>query len=158
MKIEFSIPVKPFSINSMYYGDARTKTTAAREWSYQVFHELSTEEILTKLKELREEFDPLKHCYHIKLTAHYPKAEMYTRKGAVSAKTIDTTNWEKPLVDLIFLPKHFEKSTPYGCQNLNIDDKYITSMHSSKQQGENHQIDIELEICDLHGSVVDDVD
>ena len=149
MKREFNLDIKPFSINAMYYGDGRTKTQAARDWSYQIFHRLSQEAIAKSLAELRSYFETDKHSYQVDFVVTYPKDKFYTKKGSISARTMDLSNWEKPLIDLIFLPKYFDKEPPYGCKNLNIDDKYITKLSSSKGIGETTNILVKICILEM---------
>lgn len=132
MRKDFKLIIKPFSINAMYYGDARTKTSQAREWSYQVFHQLSTLNNLNNMKDLREYFNPTKHQVSIEILVEYPKNIFFTKNGTISAKTIDITNFEKVITDLFFDKRYFDKEYPYGCKNLNIDDKYITELFSKK--------------------------
>ena len=46
MRFSFTLAnIKPFSVNSLYYGDGRTKTQAYHNWSHQFFHRLSHEDI-----------------------------------------------------------------------------------------------------------------
>jgi hypothetical protein len=151
MRVKIRISEKPFSINAMYYMDKRNKTREAKEWSYSVFHQLSSEQNLAKLEKIRDYFDPAKHHFHVSLRAYYPRHILHRKDGAVSAKSIDVTNWEKPLIDLLFLPKYFNTPSPYGCKNLNVDDKYITSMLSAKiiSPEDRHYIDIEIAVKSL---------
>lgn len=126
--------LKPFSINSTYYGGGSSfvKTTAAREWMYQVFHRLSDAESEQKFKDLREAFKPEEHGFEVCMIAYYPRADYMTKKGHLSNKTLDLTNCEKSLVDCLFLSKHALTAAPYGCQNLQIDDRYVVSLQSKK--------------------------
>lgn len=154
MKQSFTIQIKPFSINQMFTNTRSLKTSAFRDWSYQIMHRLSEPEIEDKLQELREKFDFESHVYHLSLEFQYPESHYIRRAGGISAKTHDLSNIEKPLIDLIFLPIYFDKPSPYGCKNLNIDDKYLTRMISEKSisPDENHYIHISIEIKDLeHG-------
>ena len=126
MKVKFNLNVPPFSINKMYYATVKTRTKEARLWSEDVLNELKSKPGLQKtFKRMRDAFDPAKHSFHITLKYHYPKEIFYTVKGYVSAGTMDQSNVEKPLIDLLFLPK-------YGDLNLGIDDRYITSLYSEK--------------------------
>jgi hypothetical protein len=147
--------LKPISINSVYgsIGQGFYKTSHATEWTYQVFDALSREENQEKLKRLRDYFDPNLHNYAIRLIAIYPHSEYTTKKGLVSSRTIDITNWEKPLIDCIFLPKFFELSPPSGCQNLNMDDKFLTEMFSKKKAGDEYRIEIEISILSREACV-----
>lgn len=145
--------VKPISINSTYFstGSGFIKTTAARDWTYEVCYHLASPENEQQLDNIRATFDPKKHTFKISVEAKYPKKIFITRQGSVSAKTIDVTNWEKSLIDVIFLSKNYSENPPYGCKNLNTDDRYITEMHSKKSispDGKYH-IHIEIELLDL---------
>lgn len=116
----------------MYYASKKIKTQPAREWSYRVFEQLSSDSNLKAMRRLRDKFDPNEQNFKISLAAYYPKSKLITKKGVVSAMSIDTTNWEKPLVDLVFLPKHRNSEPPFGCENIGYDDKYICEMSSQK--------------------------
>ena len=149
MTEEFLLPIKPFSINRMYYNNRAIKTTEAREWSCTVFDVLAQSENQEKLANLRDFFDKARHQISIELIAYYPEALYYTKKGDLSSRTFDISNWEKPLIDLIFLPKYMEQPVPYGCPNLNADDRYLTEMKSSKKPAEQHKIYIKIQIQSL---------
>lgn len=143
--------LQPFSINSTYYGGSGrfVKTSAAREWCAQFFHRLAAYE--SQLAEMRACFDPLKHGYSLTMSAYYPADKFITKKGGVSAKTMDLSNCEKSLVDCLFLPKFFNEPSPYGAQNLNCDDKHLVALHSFKRQTSEaqHRIELEIEIVPL---------
>jgi hypothetical protein len=150
--------LKPLSVNATYYGTGAgfTKTSKARKWTHEAFFQLDNEENKQAMKELREAFDPDRHCYRVELTAFYPKSEMYTRDGRVSARTHDLTNWEKAIVDCIFLKAHHGRSVPDGCENLNSDDKYIVELLSKKRAGtRGYEIVVSIEILKLE--VIDNV-
>lgn len=136
MRVTFTIPVRSFSINSMYYATKKIKTQAAREWECTVLHELSKPSILAQLDFMRSRFDKKIHGYEVSIVAYYPETELYTKTGELSSKVHDLSNIEKPLIDLIFLPKYFTQEYPYGCKNLNCDDRYIKRLHSEKRVGE----------------------
>lgn len=127
--------LSPFSINAMYYKGNFGKTAAAKDWTYQVFHALNTKENLAKLQTLREAFDSKLHCHYVAMWAVYPNKELYTKAGGVSARTQDCSNWEKPLLDCLFLPKYFIEPAPYGCKNLNTDDRSVVQLLSAKVEG-----------------------
>jgi hypothetical protein len=124
--------IRPFSINAFYYARQKTKTEAAWDWTDSVFMALNTEDNQGRLEELRAIFDPDKHVLGADLRAFYPKDIFFNKAGQVSAKTIDSTNWEKPLIDCIMLKKFHNEALPRGCKNLNTDDRYLTVMQSSK--------------------------
>ena len=146
MRRLITLKLKPFSINAMYGRDKRHKTTAFQEWACSILVALALKENKKKLKELRQYFDPLKHVYKIDLTFFYPDHILYTKEGRVSGRAHDLSNIEKPLVDLIFLPRYYDLPSPYGAKNLNIDDKYITHLVSKKQAGKSSKIKVSIQV------------
>ena len=146
MRRVVTLKLKPFSINAMFCRDKRHKTIEAQEWSCSVLVALALKENKKKLKELRQYFDPMKHVYKVELTFFYPDHVLYTKQGHVSSKAHDLSNVEKPLIDLVFLPKFYDRPSPYGAKNLNIDDKYILQLTSKKQSGKSFKIKISLHI------------
>lgn len=125
--------LKPFSVNDMYYKDGRQKTQKYYDWSFSLFSRLQHENIQAGLDPFRTTFDPAKHGFVLRLTAYYPKAYFFNRQGHISARTMDLSNWEKPLIDCLFLPKHHKNEPPYGSPNMNADDRYIMSVSSNKR-------------------------
>lgn len=147
MKAEISLPLKAFSINSMFHKNRSWTTKEYKDWSAQVFFKLANYE--KTFEDLRNFFDPKKHGFAIDLKFYYPSNILYTKSGSLSARAHDISNIEKPLIDLLFLPTFFEKSVPYGCKNLNIDDKFIIDMRSKKLPAEEHRIDIEIQVVSI---------
>ena len=137
---------KPFSINALWCRDKGYKTVEAQEWSSSILVALSLKENKKKLKELRQHFDPMKHVYKVELTFFYPNHVLHTKEGPISARAHDLSNIEKPLIDLVFLPMFYDRPSPYGAKNLNIDDKYILQLTSKKQSGKSFKIKISLHI------------
>ena len=137
-----TLKLKPFSINAMFCRDKRHKTIEAQEWSCSVLVALA-------LKENKKNFDPKKHVYKVDLTFFYPKHVLHKKEGGISARAHDLSNVEKPLIDLIFLPMFYDRPSPYGAKNLNIDDKYITDLRSRKRVGKDFRIRVTLNIKDL---------
>lgn len=140
MRKEIVLNIKPYSVNSMYYGDARTQRSEFKDWTYQVFHELSNAKNLAAMKAIREAFNSDKNSFKIRIVAYYPESVFRTKDGRISARTVDLTNFEKPLIDLIFDKKFFDRPHPYGVQNINTNDAYITEVHSYKKAGPSHKI------------------
>jgi len=144
-----TLKLKPFSINAMFCRDKRHKTIEAQEWSCSILVALALKENKKKLKELRQYFDPKKHVYKVDLTFFYPKHVLHKKEGGISARAHDLSNIEKPLIDLIFLPMFYDRPSPYGAKNLNIDDKYIVDLRSRKRTGKDFRIRVTLNIKDL---------
>ena len=149
MRRVITLKLKPFSINAMFCRDKRHKTIEAQEWSCSILVALALKENKKKLKELRQYFDPKKHVYKVDLTFFYPKHVLHKKEGGISARAHDLSNIEKPLIDLIFLPMFYDRPSPYGAKNLNIDDKYITDLRSRKRVGKDFRIRVTLNIRDL---------
>lgn len=151
--------LKPLSINSTYYGTGSgfTKTSHAREWTREVFFQLDQDSNKKAMEELRQHFEPGQHCYAVNLTAFYPESEMFTKKGHISARTHDLSNWEKSIIDCIFLDKYYNQSVPDGCENLQTDDKYIVDLFSRKRPSSDGKYLIAIEIEILALKVVDNV-
>ena len=145
-----TLKLKPFSINAMFCRDKRHKTIEAQEWSSSILVALALKENKKKLKELRQYFDYKKHVYKVDLTFFYPKHVLYTKEGPISARAHDLSNIEKPLIDLIFLPLYYDRPSPYGAKNLNIDDKYITHLISKKRAGKSFKIKVSIQIKALN--------
>ena len=149
MRRVITLKLKPFSINAMFCRDKRHKTIEAQEWSCSILVALALKENKKKLKELRQHFDPMKHVYKVDLTFFYPKHVLYRKDGGISARAHDLSNVEKPLIDLVFLPMFYDRPSPYGAKNLNIDDKYVTDLRSRKRVGKDFRIRVTLNIKDL---------
>ena len=149
MRRVITLKLKPFSINAMFCRDKRHKSIEAQEWSCSVLVALALKENKKKLKELRQHFDPMKHVYKVDLTFFYPKHVLYRKDGGISARAHDLSNVEKPLIDLVFLPMFYDRPSPYGAKNLNIDDKYVTDLRSRKRVGKDFRIRVTLNIKDL---------
>lgn len=63
---------------------------------------------------------------------------------------MDLTNIEKLVQDNIFEERYNGRIIhDTTIANLNIDDKYITSLHSSKNLGDSYLIQIEIEILPI---------
>lgn len=148
MRYDFILLSKPFSINACYYSDARTKTTEVRQWAAQIFHQLNTPENLEKMKQIRETFDDSRHAITVETCAIYPRSKFITEAGILSSRTIDLTNWEKVLTDLFFDKQYFDKQHPYGVKNINVNDKHIVELKSSKKfhESEDHILEYSITI------------
>jgi hypothetical protein len=145
----FKFPdLKPFSVNASYVRtySGVTKSSGAREFSAQVFNIISRDIEAAKLSELRSKFDPKEHCYKVQITAYYPESEYYTKKHEMSSKTLDITNFEKILVDCLFLPKFNDEPFPYGAPNLNCDDRYLAEMASRKLGANKRLLEITISV------------
>jgi len=140
------IDSKSFSINSMYCKNRNYTTTSYKDWASGILNILKQKPNSHRLASLESFFDPFKHRYSITITTYFPPNILITKKNTMSSKAFDVSNIEKPLIDLIFLPK-YHSDTP----NLNIDDKTISDLSSRKRisaTGE-HYIEVKLDILSL---------
>lgn len=134
-QISLLIHERPFSINSMYFNrpdNKKIRSLDARNWSRLIFIQLNNQYNLNQLKLFRDAFDPKTMGIGIHMTTHYKRDTFFTKKDQISSRTMDISNIEKPIIDLIFDPKYFKRKCPEGCQNLNLNDKYIVGMISNK--------------------------
>lgn len=135
MEVTLLIISEPFSINKMYYnkGNTKVRTQDARNWSYQVFQQLDQAYNKQQLQLFRDIFDPSKMGIEINIQIRYNDSKLYKKDGTISSSSMDCSNFEKPLIDLLFLPKYFDRTPPDGCKNLKVDDKYILRLISEKK-------------------------
>lgn len=148
MHVKFTLPnIKPFSINKFYYKRSKTRTQQARKWGDEICQLLSSGEIQSPIEVCRSNFNPLIHHLEVSYTFHIPSDRLYTKSGKISNRSMDLTNIEKPLQDILFCGRFFDR----GVKNLNIDDRYITTLTSRKRAsitGE-YSIDVEIKILKL---------
>lgn len=133
MKIEFFLPLEPFSVNAMYYRDKRHKTQAFRDWELRVMQALNSDDVQQKLHKLRTDFKQDRHCFAVEFCFQFPN--LLNKAGDISSRCEDLSNVEKPLLDLLFLPKYHVQDFPYGVKNVNCDDKHVLSLKSTKVIG-----------------------
>lgn len=123
--IAFTLQIKPFSVNSMYYATRKVKTKEYRAWEEQVLAQLKHVQGLEALKEFKN--------FTFEMHVEYPEHIFYNSKGEISSKTVDKSNDEKALIDVIF------------GQYLNLNDKYIVRLVSGKYAGAGHAIHVLIE-------------
>ena len=146
MKVHLDLHLPAFSINAVYTKNRCWKTSEYKEWSSNVFHQLNSDHNLEKLEQIRNAFNSKTDGFIVTLIHFYPKETLFTNKGSISSRSHDLSNIEKPLIDLLFLPTYFNQPHPYGCKNLNVDDKFILELHSYKKPALKHKIEITIEI------------
>lgn len=134
--IELSIPLKVFSINQMTYRDVRFKSAAFKDWATKVVAYIEECEQYKELMDIAQDHKLNGGIFDIEIEAVYPHYEFYNKQGSVSSKTIDVTNFEKPLIDIIF------------GQIMDVNDKYIVNMVSCKIPGSHHHIKVSISLLD----------
>jgi hypothetical protein len=143
--ITLELSIKPYSVNKYFYGNRAVKRRETVQWETSLVELLRPEEYQSAFEELKEQFDPTKHCFHIEIECYYPREILFTKAGCLSSRAFDLTNTEKPLVDVIFLEKYATTTV----KNIGIDDKYITKMTSEKLPSDKHKIIIKIQLKTL---------
>ena len=141
MELKLRLHVQPISVNSMYYNDRRLgKTKDAQSWSDQVLYGLRKyEEQITKFT---AQFNKKDHVLAAHMISYSPLDFFYTKTGEMSGRLVDITNWEKPTIDLLLLPKFYGTNYPKQAINLNIDDRYLRKLTSEKLPSDAWYIDV----------------
>lgn len=132
MTVRLELPFKPFSINQMTYRDVRFKSAAYKEWATKMIAHIQDCDQYKQLLDMATDHKASGGTFEISIHAEYPKHEFLNKQGQISSKTVDISNAEKPLIDIIF----------GGLMEVN--DKYITSMTSSKGLGAWYKITVEI--------------
>jgi len=136
--------IKPFSVNSAYWKN-RKHNKACKEWKVTVLEALNSLHNASQMKSLVQVFDCSLHALYATITVFYPTKIFFIQgdqgknpKGSISSKTMDLTNTEKLLVDLVF--NH----------TLNIDDRYISDLKSEKRPSkEGYRTEIVISLIPL---------
>ncbi len=129
--MKFTLLCKPFSVNAYHYRDKRHKTAEARAWEAQVLSLLEEHE--KSLLEIASDFNKIGGGFRVHFSAIYPPHIFYNKAGGISSKTIDITNFEKPLLDLIF------------GSIMGVNDKTVVECKSHKLPGPFYAIEVTLE-------------
>lgn len=133
-----------------------SKTTEAKEWTYNIIHHLASPSNALCFESIRSSFDRKIHGISATITYYYPSSKLFTKKDEISSKSLDITNVEKPLIDIIFLPHYYDKEFPYGFKNLNLDDKFLVECNSKKalSPDQTHYIKVELSIVNYKDFII----
>ncbi len=130
MEISFTLPLKAFSINKVHCRDSRYFTAEFQDWRSAIEYRLDQ---IHDIHAVADKWRASGGTFEVTYTAVYPPAIFYTREGLVSAKTIDCTNHEKVIQDVLF-------------DRMKINDKFVTAMHSFKRPGTGYSLEITLKL------------
>lgn len=131
--IKFTLLSPPFSVNQAYYKN-RQLTEKARTWRSNILLQLSEPLLKARLAFFRSKFDPLDHCLAINYSFLLPPNILFNSKGEISSRSMDLTNIEKLLQDSIFESRYNGRVIEGKIiSNLDLNDKYITQLTSSKE-------------------------
>lgn len=122
-----------FSINAATCRDARFKTVAFKDWYSKIKANIQMNGNYKSLLDFAETFkQDNNQSIEIEIDIYYPNWVFYTSKGTISSKTFDVSNTEKILIDLLLVDM------------LQINDKNVTKLISSKQPAKGYGININL--------------
>lgn len=141
--IKISLIAPPFSINSYYYRN-RKRTKEARQWGVSIHEQLF--EYSNAIDAFRKKFKPKKHCLVVSYTHYLPEEKFFTKSGNISRFSMDLSNIEKCLQDLIFDKRYRDRD---GIPTLAIDDQFIVDMISKKRPSDSYLIEITIELHSL---------
>lgn len=138
-----NLEASPFSINSAYYlkGNGKVRTAECRQWGDAVLGQLQS--YRDEMRQFTAEYDRSKEAVTVNILFKIPTNKYYTYEKTISSRSTDLTNVEKLLVDLIFDARFFGR-TVNGQKiiNLNINDKDIVDLVSSKRPSYKYNIQI----------------
>ena len=128
-----------FSINKAYYKQSFTRTVECREWAHGIVAALQTPENLAAVHAFKQKFDASNDAIGVFFRFSIPRSVFYTKAGDISRFSMDLSNVEKLLLDILFDKK-------YGSQALDLDDKLVVQLISEKVPADGFSIDIGLRI------------
>jgi len=129
--------IEAYSVNKMY-GKQLYTTAAYKNWIDRALSQLSKEANQISIFSLRESFKPEHHFFSIEYEFGTPN--FWNSGGIISKKSMDCTNMEKSIQDILFDPKYNER----GVCNLNADDRFVASIRSSKLPSSYYYIAIKV--------------
>jgi len=141
MVIKFDILSPPFSINTYYYKN-RQRTRLARLWGQEVHKQLMDLDLKDEFAEFRSKFNLKKDALSITIVYFRKSKSFFNANKQISIRSMDLTNIEKPLVDLIFDKRHKEK---YDIDTLQMNDTVVCELHSYKRPSDIDLIRIKIE-------------
>lgn len=132
-KLSLKLDAPPFSINSAYYKKSKVRTQKCRAWGDRIHAQLSQPENAKKIVDFRTKIEE-KSFIHAELRFYYPKSKLYTKRGGISRLSMDLSNIEKMLIDLLFDKKYTGRISDANLpiQTLCADDKLLTRLTSEK--------------------------
>ena len=149
MRIKLTINVPPFSINKAFLRN-RSYSKPARLWRHKVITSLQEPLNKSAMAHIASIFDKSLHTLSVTYISYYPRKVFTTKEGHLSHRTMDLTNTEKLLQDIICDKKYssgkflrtrkgWERSlyAPLSSiSNLDIDDTFISDLKSEKRPTE----------------------
>ena len=142
MDLLLNLKSRPFSCNKSHYRNGM-RTKENRRWADSIQEQLAEPENKEKILKFKNNLSkyPL---FHVSLFFLHPAAKFYTQSNDVHIKTMDLSNIEKGLIDLLFDARYNDRNTDSGALILNIDnnDKRSICLESYKGISENNESEI----------------
>jgi hypothetical protein len=144
---ELILDAPPFSVNKAYYRN-RQRTEECRRWGNNILTQLQDPRLRADLISLRDSYDALRHSFFIEITHFTPK--LYTKAGTINKRSMDLSNIEKLLIDLIFDTRFQGRIiNDMEINNLGIDDATILDMVSRKRYGPDYKILVRISLQNI---------
>lgn len=160
MKAVLILNSEPFSVNRMYYHkDGKAiRRQEARNWAYGVFGQLAQPYNASQIAKFKDHFDFKSMAIKVTISVFYARHKLFNKAGTISSQSMDCSNFEKPLIDLMFDKRYSSRTPPEGAPNLELDDKYILELISTKRVSHtgNTYMSVELEALDLEAHDVEE--
>ena len=131
MQLEINLNSSPFSVNSAYYKN-RQRTQKCRQWGINIHNQiLHNEALIADMSAFRTKVESAidTTCLSVNITFFVPDTKLFTKSGKVSRRSMDLSNVEKLLIDLIFDKRYYERD---DIPTLCLDDTLITKLTSKK--------------------------
>jgi len=133
---------RPFSINKANYRNG-SRTRENRAWADSIHTQMTEPEIMDQIIKFKKNI-PKYPLFHVTIFHLHPSFKFYTASQDVHLQTMDLTNIEKGLVDLIFDKRYCGRFTKSGdrIETLENNDKRIIGLESYKGISENQENEI----------------
>lgn len=147
--------IKPVSVNNAYYMRNKKYNVKARSYRTAFFDSLLLDSNQKYMESIRNGFDKSKHYLSISFNFKLPKAELLTKQGYISRKSMDIDNLLKLPCDFLCNFKYLE-NPDYPCSNLGIDDQFIGTIQASKTLSidNNYYLYITIEVLPLENLLI----
>lgn len=131
MTYNFVLPCQAFSVNAYRYKQGFAKTKEAKLYEERILGHLEEHK---QLYDIADAFKERGGTLEVHIVCSYPHHIFYNQSKQVSAKTLDCSNVEKPLLDLVI--NNF----------MGLDDRFVTKLVSEKVAGVGHSIEITVSL------------
>jgi len=129
-QIEIKLNARGFSINDAYYRRGN-RTVNYRKWTDDIHRQISSLGCIERFKKV---FDKKEHFLTVDIVRYIPESLFYNKDGSIKINTLDLSNTEKTIIDVIFDKKYQDRQLKTGgtIKTLECDDKAICKLTSVK--------------------------